>query len=132
MAVSGSSKNDSAITDRPALGRRPLLWLNLLCLDAPVVALTWCLAFAHTFRIAIKPAEYAALFLTAWSIYLTDRFLDTMGASANVNQPARAEFCLRHRKPWPFVILIVTAVDGAVILFAVPRPTILRGLFFGG
>ena len=89
------------------------------------------MAFAHTFRIAIKPAEYVALFLTAWWIYLTDRFVDTLVVSTNGNRPVRAEFCLRHRMPWPFVILIVTAVDGAVILFAVPRSTILRGALFG-
>lgn len=131
MTVSGSSKNDSGPAVRRPLGRRPLLWLNLLCLDAPVVALIWSLAFANTFRITIKPAESVALFLTAWSIYLTDRFLDTLVAPANGKRTARAAFCLRNRKPWVLVILIVTALDAAVILAAVPRSTILRGLFFG-
>src|SRR3954471_3519498 len=131
MTVSGSSKNDSAMGLRRPPAGRPLLWLNLLCLDAPVVALTWSLAFAHTLGIRIKPAESVALFLTAWSIYLTDRFLDTLVTPVDAKRTARGAFCLRHRKAWPFVVLIVTALDGAVILLAVPRPTIVRGLFFG-
>ena len=131
MTVSGSSKNDSALTGRWGLGRRPLLWLNLLCLDAPVVALTWLLAFARTFRFTSRPAEAIALFLTAWSIYLTDRLVDSLAASPRSRGTARAQFCLRHRKPWSLVILIVTALDGAIILAAVPRPTIVRGVFVG-
>jgi hypothetical protein len=131
MTVSGSSKNDSASPEGQPVERRPLLWLNLLCLDAPVVAVTWSVAFARTFLITIKPAEYVALFLTAWSIYLSDRFLDTLVTPVDGKRTARGAFCLRHRKPWPFVIFIVTALDGAVILLAVPRPTIVRGLFFG-
>lgn len=131
MTVSGSSNNDSAVAVSRPLGRRPLLWLNLLCLDAPLVALTWLLAFAHAFQIVLQPAECFALFLTAWSIYLTDRFVDSIAASPNGRRTARAGFCLSHRKPWAAAILIVTALDGAIILAAVPRPTILRGVFFG-
>ena len=36
----------------PTTGRifcSPVVWLNLLCLDAPIVAVSWQWLFAHTF-----------------------------------------------------------------------------------
>ena len=59
-------------------GYSSVVWLNLLCLDAPIVAVAWQWLFAHTFGAHLSLALRALLFLTAWLIYLADRFADTI------------------------------------------------------
>jgi hypothetical protein len=50
----------------------PVVWLNLLCLDAPIVAVTWQWLFARTFGAHLNLSLRVLLFLTAWLIYLAD------------------------------------------------------------
>ena len=69
----------------------PVVWLNLLCLDAPIVAVSWQWLFAHTFGAHLSLALRALLFLTAWLIYLADRFADT------IKLPAGSPISLRHQ-----------------------------------
>ena len=55
----------------------PVVWLNLVCLDAPLVSVAWLWLFARTFHATVDPVNCAALFLTAWLIYLADRLADS-------------------------------------------------------
>src|ERR1035437_3791084 len=91
MTVSEPSKSHSNVKGRP------LLWLNVLCLDAPLVAITWQWMFAHAFHLTLTPAERLALFLTAWWIYLLDRLADSVALAPTATRSARIDFCLRHR-----------------------------------
>src|SRR3954447_10807188 len=74
----------------------PLVWLNLVCLDAPLVAITWQLLFAKSFGIAVANGDTLALFLTAWLIYLADRLGDSMSLGAGGVMSLRQRFCRRH------------------------------------
>src|SRR5207247_4400738 len=69
----------------------PVIWLSLLCLDAPLVALVWQWLFARTYHVKLDFSSRAALFLTAWLIYLIDRWVDT------IKLPSEAPISLRHR-----------------------------------
>ena len=60
------------------LSRNPLVWLNLVCLDAPLVAICWQWIFGNTLHLVVPLGHRLALFLTAWLIYLADRFGDSM------------------------------------------------------
>src|SRR5450432_2947799 len=51
----------------------PVVWLNLACLDAPLVSVVWLCLFARTFHSSVESVNCVALFLTAWLIYLADR-----------------------------------------------------------
>ena len=42
----------------------PIIWLSILCLDAPIVALSWQWIFAWTFGARLSVALRALLFLT--------------------------------------------------------------------
>jgi hypothetical protein len=60
---------------------RPWLWFNLLNIDAPLVAVAWQVWFARCFGIALAPLSVAALAMTVWMIYATDRLLDVRGGT---------------------------------------------------
>ncbi len=90
------------------------LYLNLLSLDAPLVALIWLHIFASTWRLGYHPAEsYIALGIAVWAIYVGDRLLDISlyGDSKERLEP-RHHFHQKHRK---WLRLLV----GALVLFAI-------------
>src|SRR3954465_8051859 len=89
----------------------PLPWLNLVCLDAPLVALAWLWLFARTFHVPLQIGNAVALFLTAWVIYLADRFADASNLKPNSPRSLRQEFCLRHREFWIATLALVAGFD---------------------
>jgi hypothetical protein len=115
----------------PSLARRPLIWLNVWCLDAPLVAIGWQWLFARSFNIALPSASREALFLTAWFIYLIDRFADSISLGPHLPKSARQEFCLRHRFVWLLLMSIVAVLDGAVILTRLDPTTLRHGVLLG-
>jgi len=57
---------------------RPWLWFNLLSLDAPLVAILWQALFAKEMDAPIHGPAFAALGLSVWFIYVSDRLLDAL------------------------------------------------------
>src|SRR5256886_11492023 len=111
--------------------RGPVLWLNLVCLDAPLVAVAWLWLFARTFRIPLQVGNCVALFLTAWLIYLGDRFADCTSLRSDLPRSLRQEFCLRHREIWIATILLVGGFDAYVIWRTTALETFLIGAVVG-
>src|SRR4051812_43384418 len=72
----------------------PLVWLNLVCLDAPLVAISWQWIFGHALHQVVPLGHRLALFFTAWLIYLADRFGDSMSLRSNQPKSLRQQFCL--------------------------------------
>lgn len=107
------SAREDASTQRG--GYSVFTWLNLVCLDAPIVAVSWAWLFAQTSGAPFTWGRAAALFLTAWMIYLADRFGDGLTVTSHVATSARQRFCLRHRRGWILTMLLVAAVDVCVI-----------------
>jgi len=114
-----------------AVSRSPLLWLNLVCLDAPLVAICWQWIFAHSFHLSVPVGQRAALFLTAWIIYLADRFGDSVSLVTGQPKSVRQQFCLRHKSIWLVSIICVAAVDLIVVLQAVNHETAVPGAVLG-
>ena len=107
----------------------PLVWLNALCLDAPLVAISWHWLFARSFVAPVALGGVAALFLTAWLIYLADRFGDCVAIDRQRATSYRQRFCLKYRPAWIVAVfgvaaadllVITTILDHDVIRFAVP------------
>ena len=114
-----------------AVSRSPWLWLNLVCLDAPLVAICWQWIFARTFHLSVPVGHQAALFLTAWVIYLGDRFGDSVSLVAGQPKSVRQQFCLRHKSVWLVTIICVAAVDVIVVLQTVNYETAVLGAVLG-
>ncbi len=115
-----------------ALERAPLTWLNLVCLDAPLVAISWQWLFAHSFGISVANHNRWALFLTAWLIYLADRFGDSLRINGGTPTSLRQRFCIRHRAAWIFTALGVFAADALVVLQWLDASTLRLGAQIGG
>jgi hypothetical protein len=114
-----------------AVSRSPLLWLNLVCLDAPLVAICWQWIFAHTFHLSVPVGHRAALFLTAWMIYLADRCGDSVSLVPGQSKSVRQQFCLRHKSIWLLSIICVAVVDLIIVLRTVNYETAVIGAVSG-
>ena len=104
-----------------------VVWLNLLCLDAPIVAVSWQWLFAHTFQAHLDLALRGLLFLTAWLIYLADRFADTMKLSANSPISLRHRFCREHMIGWWVAVVVIFFLDVALALRSLDLQMLLLG-----
>ena len=109
----------------------PAVWLNLVCLDAPIVAVAWLWLFARTFHVPLRIGNLVALFLTAWLIYLADRFADAISLTSSLPRSLRQEFCLRHRESWITTVALVAGFDAYVIWRTTARETFLIGAAVG-
>ena len=114
-----------------AFSRRPLIWLNILCLDAPIVAISWQWLLTRPSDLAVPLAEREALFVTAWVIYLVDRLADSISLPADVPRSARQEFCCRYKNIWVGLIALGGLLDAGIIFTRVRRETFLPGIFLG-
>jgi hypothetical protein len=110
---------------------RPAVWLNLVCLDAPVVAVIWQWLFAQTFEVPASVGNSAALFLTAWLIYLGDRLADASSLSPGSPRSLRQEFCVRHREIWLVALLMMGGLDAYVIWQTTAAVTFVVGMVVG-
>src|SRR5882724_1475056 len=109
----------------------PAVWLNLVCLDAPVVAVAWLWFFARTFHVPLRIGNVVALFLTAWLIYLADRFADAISLTPSLPRSLRQDFCLRHRESWITTVALVAGFDAYVIWRTTAWETFLVGAAVG-
>ena len=109
----------------------PLVWMNAVCLDAPLVAISWHWLFARSFETAIAAGAIAALFLTAWLIYLADRFGDSVSIDRHRATSFRQRFCLKHRRAWLIATALVAAADVAVVATQLRSAIFLPGAVVG-
>ena len=119
---------EPAPSDVVRLRYSPIVWLNLLCLDAPIVAVAWQWIFAWTFGAHLSLALRALLFLTAWLIYLADRFADTIKLPPGSPISLRHAFCREHMIGWWVAVVVIFVVDLALAV----RTLDLQMLLLGG
>lgn len=119
------SRNDTATH------RRIFVWLNLLCLDAPLVAVVWLAMFASTFGLRIPIESRITLFLTAWLIYLGDRLGDVLTVESCDALSGRQAFCSRHRPAFLVAIVVIALGDGRLILSALDFRLRFAGAIIG-
>jgi len=127
------SLGKDAALRRPRTAQRavPTVWLNLVCLDAPLVAVAWLWLFARSFGVPLQIGNAVALFLTSWLIYLADRFADASTLKPGVPRSLRQEFCLRHREIWIATLALVSGFDAYVIWRTTSFQTCLVGAVVG-
>jgi hypothetical protein len=109
------------------LPHSPILWLSLLCLDAPIVAVAWQWLFARSFGAQIGFPLRALLFLTAWLIYLADRFADTIKMPPDTPISLRHQFCRDHVIGWWVAIVVIFLLDLTLALRSLDLQMLLLG-----
>ena len=127
------SRVSSSVRTAEEIGARyPIAcWLNLVCLDAPLVAVSWQWLFAKTFRVEMSAGDRSALLLTAWAIYLADRVVDNYSLGRGMPVSLRQAFCRDHRTGLLNTLFIVAVADVWVILQAVDRDLYFPGVVCG-
>jgi hypothetical protein len=98
------------------------LWLNLLSLDAPIVALVWQNFLARIYPVALYPAGRCALGLTVWAIYLADRLLDVRDSAPDAETP-RHNFYRRYRR-FAWMLLATVLCADLLVTFLWLRPAV--------
>lgn len=96
-----------------------------------MVAVVWQWLFARTFEVPANAGNSAALFLTAWFIYLGDRLADASSLISGSPRSLRQEFCLRHREVWIVALLMIGGLDAYVIWQTTAAETFLVGTVVG-
>jgi hypothetical protein len=109
----------------------PSTWLSLVCLDAPLVSVAWLWLFARTFHATVDSVNCAALFLTAWLIYLADRLADSYSLQDGGPRSLRHEFCLNHRQIWIGALAVIATTDAYLIWRSIGAETFLAGAVIG-
>ena len=105
----------------------PVVWLNLVCLDAPIVAVAWQWLFARTFGAHLDLPLRTLLFLTAWLIYLADRFADTIKLPPGSPISLRHRFCREHMIGWWVAIVVIFFLDVVLALRSLDLQMLLLG-----
>jgi hypothetical protein len=105
---------------------RAWLWLNFASLDAPLVALLWQLLLERCLGLASSLETSAALAVSVWFIYVSDRLLDALRGRSDALAP-RHEFYRRHWHAFAAAAMIGLFVLGW--LCARIHPFLLRNGF---
>lgn len=104
------------------------LWLNVLSLDAPCVAVLWQAALAHCYSVKLLPGAQITLFLAVWLIYMVDRLLDSVGSVPDARLSVRHAFYRRNRRLFALVVLpVVVVLLGLLSFLTIPAAVMLRG-----
>jgi hypothetical protein len=106
------------------------LWMNLLGLDAPLVAVVWQGFVALCYPSVLRPAGRVMLGLTVWAIYLADRLLDLRSQSTDAGTLAH-RFCRRNYKLAGSLLAFILVAD-VLVAFVWLRPAVFsNGLLVG-
>ena len=104
------------------------LFLNVLGLDAPFVAIVWQHFLAENFKIVISITETASLFFTVWFIYLLDHFFDSKKGFYTTQ---RHLFVARNQKI-TIALITFTFTTSICLCFSLSKSLILGGLILLG
>lgn len=86
--------------------------MNVLSLDAPIIAVVWQELFARVFEVALQPAEREILAAAVWLAYSADRWLDGRQIPSGAATTPRHRFAQRHGRwlPLPWLLVLIGAV----------------------
>lgn len=79
-----------------------------LCLDAPLVAVSWSVLLARSAGGLVHWPNQTGLFCAVWWIYLADRLYDVRKSSGQERHSLRHRFAERHRKLLAGAIILAT------------------------
>ena len=109
-----------------------MLWLNILGLDAPLVALVWQDFFARNLRVELHWVQRAVLVLSIWLAYAADRWLDGWKIPRGAAITARHRFAQNYRVPLAWVWSIVLCGTVTLALATIPARLFQDGLLLVG
>jgi hypothetical protein len=122
----------AAAPPRTVAARQILLGVNILGLDAPLVALLWQDFFAWNLGVKLGAAPRVILGLAVWLAYAADRWLDGWKIPPGAAITPRHRFAQRHRAALAWVWCVVLLVAVALSWFGLSSFLFQRGLWLMG
>jgi hypothetical protein len=116
--------------DSPSAPAPMWLWLNLLSLDAPLVAIVWQDSVARCYAAPLREPGRWALGLTVWAIYLADRLIDIRHPKSE-DEAARHRFYRSHRTFAKLLLSAVVLADLSIAVFWLQPSVLSNGLVAG-
>jgi hypothetical protein len=104
--------------------------MNLLSLDAPLLALVWQDFLARCYPSLLRPAGRWVLGLTVWVIYIADRLIDVRSPAVE-NEPIRHRFYRQNRGLAKVVLTSVAFADLFIGLLWLRPAVFSNGLLIG-
>jgi len=104
------------------------MWINLLSLDAPVVAVVWQSFLAVVYPSVLRPGGRLVLGLTVWVIYLADRLLDVRLPHYS-GEAISHRFYRQHHQFAVTLLGIAFSADLALCLLWLRHSVLINGLF---
>ncbi len=106
-----------------------------LCLDAPLVALTWWLLYQHSFTAATTtipyhPAIVICLALAVWAVYLGDRIYDAIWQGLDTHSRRKA---FAHSHPGLLYSLLASSILSSIsiAIFWLPKIVLIQASLVG-
>lgn len=107
------------------------LWLNVLSLDAPIVALIWQDFLSRCIPSILRMPGRYVLGLTVWAIYIADRLIDVRSPPGG-EETARHRFYRKNAIAAGLFLTLILAVDLVLALDELRPEVFLNGLPIGG
>jgi hypothetical protein len=104
------------------------MWLNVVSLDAPLIALIWQDFLMRCYPVPLRAPARWVLLLTVWAIYITDRLLDVRHPAAP-GETLRHRFYRLHRPEMAVLLALVLLADLLIALVGLRTDVFLNGLF---
>lgn len=104
------------------------LWMNLLSLDAPLVALVWQDFLTRCYPSMLRPAGRWTLGLTVWAIYLADHLIDLRSAEPT---SIHGLFYRRHQRLARGVLIALVGAATLISAFWLRHSVFMNGLLVG-
>jgi hypothetical protein len=101
-------------------------WLNILNLDAPLVAVLWQLLLTKSLGVTVNRMEPLVLAVTVWFLYIADQLLDALRPEPDGWQPARKVFYRRYFRAAAIVGLVL-ALSILPLAYFLLRPSTFHG-----
>jgi hypothetical protein len=119
-----------AMPTRISAPRNFFLWINMLSLDAPLVALVWQDFFSRALHVQLGVAPRALLGICAWLAYVADRWLDAWRIDDSATP--RRRFAQKYRLPLACA-WAVALIAGLILAWFGLAPNLFeRGLILSG
>lgn len=112
--------------EHPFLDR--LVWLNVLSLDAPLVAVSWLWLVGRSFGVKLEMTHFLILGLSVWVVYVLDRWLDGFRIPAEKAASQRRRFAIHHRRGLASLIVGGSAATSLLAFWTLGRIAFRDGL----
>jgi hypothetical protein len=114
------------------LPSRMLVGLNMLSLDAPMVAVTWQWAVSRETGVQLGWIHVLILGGSVWCIYTADRLIDALRLQPGEDPAPQRLFALRHFALLVSISLAMTSTMVLLSLRLLPPPILFNWILLGG